>query len=577
MRFRKLVLLMVLGSVFLTGCQNVPVKGMLKAGSVFKPTYSTFDGRFLQSTRVLSVLNYVPASHTKEKGMLDVFADKKSSDNIRGFAKEKNDIGDIMAELNIVRVPAFESYIQQKLSRLMAGWTGDMPTVQVHVTSAEGFDAFADGDNNIFLSLGMLRDLQNENEFMSILAHELSHVLLKHFDRSSYFNKQQNTVSALRNLANYSSALSGISVKKVGGERKAYLKNEPAIRKNLTKNTATAMMIQGVSENIWSTSWSRAQEDEADLLAMDLLVFAGYSPKGAIHAMERLEDYQGKQKSRVEAYGDLQQKLLKEAFDKEGIEGIVNQGITSLKTSFELFQKDIFDKFTATHRMTSKRRNALKQYVRREYLTERRRRPVVGDYQSRLLSGSTGRILANHRLANKAIDALSTGDIRTAEKLGLQAIGGETSGAMHTRMAMYLVRTYQGRHGAALGNLRRINDWSLVPIVTYDYMIRGSINQNKLAQASNYLRKGEKKFGLNPMLPLKIAYSVNQNDVAKVEELFSLCQEADDKRIKSQCKSEMGGMYVAYKEKNKKEVGKLLGDSNPLESLSESLGSLFKK
>ena len=94
--------------------------------------------------------------------------------------------------------PVYRAYTEKVARRLLEGIgvTGFVPNVEIAATDKFWGNVYPDG--TILISVGMLRNIKREEEFAAFLAHELSHVLLKHYGEDWFLQTQD------RGLAIYS-------------------------------------------------------------------------------------------------------------------------------------------------------------------------------------------------------------------------------------------------------------------------------------------------------------------------------------------------------------------------------------
>ena len=80
------------------------------------------------------------------------------------------------------------AYLQKIIDRLLQGWQGEKPELSVVLITDEFFNAYVDELNQLHVTTGLLRNVENEDQLAAILAHEISHILLKHNPEKSSVN-----------------------------------------------------------------------------------------------------------------------------------------------------------------------------------------------------------------------------------------------------------------------------------------------------------------------------------------------------------------------------------------------------
>ena len=120
-------------------------------------------------------------------------------------------------------------------------------------------NAFALPGGYIYITTGLLKELNSEAQLAAVLAHETAHVTARHI-------AQQITRDYLINI--------GFSVA------------------GSTASSA-AVRVANIVRQLESMSFTRSQEKQADEIGLDYLVKAGYTPFGMIETMEILERQSG--------------------------------------------------------------------------------------------------------------------------------------------------------------------------------------------------------------------------------------------------------------------------------------------
>lgn len=59
-------------------------------------------------------------------------------------------------------------------------YTG-MPVLPLKIVNSDEINGWTDGQTGVYITTGALKDFQNDDEMATVLAHEMSHVLLKHY------------------------------------------------------------------------------------------------------------------------------------------------------------------------------------------------------------------------------------------------------------------------------------------------------------------------------------------------------------------------------------------------------------
>jgi predicted Zn-dependent protease len=113
----------------------------------------------------------------------------------------------------------------------------------------------------VFITTGAVAAARNEEELAGVLAHEVAHVQLHHGIKAI---KQSNFTEAMKIIGTEAAGQSGVQVGTVFGDS-----------------------VQDIVATVVTSGYSRAQEAEADQLAMQLLAEAGYSQQGLVDYLKR--------------------------------------------------------------------------------------------------------------------------------------------------------------------------------------------------------------------------------------------------------------------------------------------------
>ena len=128
-------------------------------------------------------------------------------------------------------------------------------------------NAFALGNGNIYVTMGLLNILGDEAELAAVMGHEIGHVAHRHIAHAIDMNVGSNL------LVDLASDVFG------GGNSE---------RTEKLKKVGRGMMVNG---------FGRSRELEADEIGLRYAVSAGYDPKGSIRFFKRLRKLEGDKSS----------------------------------------------------------------------------------------------------------------------------------------------------------------------------------------------------------------------------------------------------------------------------------------
>lgn len=165
----------------------------------------------------------------------------------------------------IVSDPEVESYIQSLGYQLASHSDNPEQPFNFFVVDNPGINAFAGPGGMIGMNSGVIINSENESELAAVMAHEISHVTQRHLART--FEE-----AGKFSLAKGAALLGAIIV----------------ATQNPDAGLAAITGITGLSAQN-QINFTRANEEEADRVGMQLLVRAGYDPQGMPAFFEKLQ------------------------------------------------------------------------------------------------------------------------------------------------------------------------------------------------------------------------------------------------------------------------------------------------
>jgi len=156
-------------------------------------------------------------------------------------------------------------------------------------------NAFALPGGYIYITTGLLKELNSEAQLAGVLAHETAHVTARHI-------AQQITRNILLDV--------GFGV--AGSQA-----------------SSSGMRVANIVRQLEGMSFTREQEKQADEIGLNYLVKAGYTPYGMIETMEILERQSGSRTieffsthpSPENRIGYLQERIYSKGYRGEGVTG----------------------------------------------------------------------------------------------------------------------------------------------------------------------------------------------------------------------------------------------------------------
>lgn len=100
------------------------------------------------------------------------------------------------------------------------------------MTTNRGFTAYST-PWHIVISMGVLTDVETEDELAFIIGHELSHILLDHHDVQAYVKKQEELVNLSSETAMFAARVDDIKVLKNDGNISIQKQNSASTPKKI--------------------------------------------------------------------------------------------------------------------------------------------------------------------------------------------------------------------------------------------------------------------------------------------------------------------------------------------------------
>ncbi|NVC65039.1 hypothetical protein FC652_18130 [Vibrio sp. 05-20-BW147] len=483
--------------------------------------YQSFEGKFI------------------DQNLVETNAPETNASTSQEFANIINTRA--AADKDLIANPYINKYLENILAKILKEWPHSTEkNISIVVASDRNYSAYATPDT-IVITQGVLADAESEDELAFIIAHELSHILLKHSETNEYFAKQSALVSKTANIAMSTAVLTDMKTVKTANGYKVTSQNKASTRNVIEDSYRTGLTINRLSRDVISSSMSRSDEDEADLLGMDLLVKAGYSPRAFSPVLERLESSQKFTEEQLKEKKLEVQKFVSIASDAgkhlSSDNTLSNLGyLAANEAGTRLLQS-----FSARHSSPIERKKDLSAYIKREYRKERGRQLSSSTFEKIVKNGKGNQIQQNYWYASEAFRALEFGDIKTAEKLARKSVSGPTQYHAYPRLAFYGVRKAQNLDSKALQNLSMIKNWDYASIQTFTLAAQSYREQKKPNSSLKLLAKGESVIGTQvPFLPEYIAAHKALGNDAQVAELLTQCKSVKESNIVAQCHNSAG-------------------------------------
>lgn len=200
------------------------------------------------------------------------------------------------ARMDLMAIPAMERELRPVLEAFAAAWPYAPleRTPKILFRADEAYQAQALPDNTIIVSMGLIDAAQSDSEVLFVLAHEYAHLLLGHFTKAETISGAKSATQAVSIAWAAGSAVN--SMKKSGGSLTSL---QSGLDSGARKAAPVAEALRFAVDDIFAPSWNRDQENEADALAIDLLVRSNMTIDSYANVFARLQKaFESEQASR---------------------------------------------------------------------------------------------------------------------------------------------------------------------------------------------------------------------------------------------------------------------------------------
>jgi len=528
MKFKIISIVLVL----LTGCNNA----MTRPGA---PLEMLADEDENASMYVID--NYDKyASKPLAKNVFTKFFlpdDKRSTELSLRTVQQEQLYSTSVTTLSANAAKELNSYIDGIVSKLLENWPHELPApdIQSNVVREDRYGASMKSSNLLIVDFNVILNAQSEDEVAAVVAHELSHSLLHHFyadDRRKMWSEVYKTTGGVllyTQLANEDlGAVVGLAV--------------------------AMSAIEKIENSVFYSEWAAEQEDDADLLAIDLMQKAGYDWTQFITVLQR-----------IEAQGDKTDRELKEAeseakkkaqelshSEDETLKAKAKDLLSKLsfkrKKEQEQKRQDIKDgksgglaMDSTKHHSASQRLNHVNSYIMKGYDDYEEPELETASLE-KLMSSRTVEVAAKKLVfAKKAKDAIKAEKWSKAYGYANKALESGKDRDPQLRTIMYDIRKGQGKTKLAILNLEIAARSPTVPSNINTLLIEEYSEAKAWDKAINTSKKEiERSSIVSDNLEQNVARHINllgnragENDEEEVNKYLTMCKEFDQSYIDS--------------------------------------------
>jgi predicted Zn-dependent protease len=418
-----------------------------------------------------------------------------------------------IGEDSVAHAPAWEDYLNGIGLRLIVGSPVTGVPLHYYVTASEDYPAAkAYPDGAIGIPLGLLRQVDSEDELAFVLGHEAAHVVLGHHDSDWFQSINQNMVSAAE-----MALVLGVAVSQKLGKGD--------LAEKATKFVLIAGAALFVADKGLFPSFTREQEDEADLLGLDLMVRGGYNAQGAFDAFAKIQVWEAALAERADLQQDEKRVEMEREIAQSAEGGAIGQAVEGVLKLFTFEAEEVGEKFGVSHRSAVAREESLIEYFLREYAE------VVPPDSSALQletirnSPEGQELFGSYGSARRAMALIDEGELKEAEQLARKAVAGNFNNDSLTRYAFFQTRLRQGKFDKARRNLELALEGPRPTLAVYRELADIHWAQGKRKQAIGVLEAAFETFQKPPELYADLIYRHYQmGDKKKANEMAVKCK-----------------------------------------------------
>ncbi|MGB3223604.1 MAG: M48 family metalloprotease [Desulforhopalus sp.] len=429
------------------------------------------------------------------------------------------------------------AYILEIVNRLLESWEGEKPEIVVIVETGKYFSAYVDELHQLHVSTGLLREVKNEDQLASIIAHEISHILLRHNSKKSMVERAGAALD-----------MGGLWAASAGN----FIDSHSDLREYRKEGRDALLGFQSMGF-VWvdmlAPRWSRDNEKEADLMGLDLLIRAGYNYEEHFVVIEHIADAEARRSERLENFSKLAYTFIEKNREehKTPFEGQTNKYLDEMRVTLEntLVEHTAMkiESINKSHDDRDERIDALKTYLQTVY--------GGGDLPpesstanfSKIVGSKTSKTRLNIDLAAiKAIDALKDKDISLASSnfAGVQL--NSHFAPLSCSIAKSSIDASKRKLDAAVKVLEKLVRNNKCPVEAYLRLAELYSSKRKYDKAEASIMLGIDKIGRDyKFLPSLIKINKQSGNISAAEDFTLRCKVYDDEGILSFIQSELAG------------------------------------
>jgi predicted Zn-dependent protease len=464
-----------------------------------------------------------------------------------------------------------QAYLETIKDDLLANHQFDFDEeVKIFVTYGNNYNAHATSNNNIFIPSGWIYDAKSKDIIAAIIAHELSHLILYHPATSIARAKGEKSVTQFSKVAVMGTMLANSQLNKSSNGLSLGVKNGG--QNKIMKAIMIGQLLIEAKSSFINPNINRKQEAQADFLAIDLLMTAGYKYEGLIDMFEylRQEEIADEQKIKdaIQTMKDAREEFNQDAKNQlEG--GKLDKSMNTyldgwMKGRLEIITfkfKGFLAKKKNSHLLPSKRIEKAKKYYLAHYPQRKKKNQKANEeeFKNKKKELKFDEIHRLHVQVDNANLEIDKGNVSQGARMVNSALGKLRRIKPRVKYPMPWVvfgkaRLIQGRHSDVVENLydKVIKDKKIshTPLDAYTLMAESYVKNNQNDKANEIIALAVEQFGDDTSFQIHQAImncKANNNDAFR--ESIDICVKNPSPAISTRC-IELETNIDVYKVKN---------------------------
>jgi predicted Zn-dependent protease len=420
------------------------------------------------------------------------------------------------------------AYVLKIIARLLQGWEGPKPQITIILESRKFFNAYVDEYHQLHIHTGVLRSVTNEDQLAALLAHELSHILLRHNSDKKVLQKTDAAIAMTDQLMIYSGNVAGKTFR------------DQELQKKAEDGQVGCQSLGLIWADILMPKWSRDDEREADMMGVDLLIRANYNYEELETIIKKIHDASVARSERLELFRKLAYDRLEANHDKINTSAgtKVNSFMESLRAGMErVVVESTADSITSiggSHEDRDERIDSYKTYLHKAYGGGELPLPSnTKSFAAVVKNPQSAARLERDLAAIESIYALLANNMSLAREKS-SSLGNRSQSFISGGIARSSVELADHKYGDARKDLETLVRMDVSPVEAYIKLARLYMAQREYGQAEQTLKMGSRKIGRDySFLPTLIANFKAAGNIAAAEESTIRCKIYDEETERS--------------------------------------------